>query len=312
MRSLRAGEIPRVAVLLTAALLLGLGTITQAQDLEPRRWGHLPAGANFAGTGYAFTRGDIYFDPVLGAEDVVLDLHTVAVKYIRTFGLLDHSARIDLAAAYQDARWEGLLQGEPTTVTRRGFADPTVRFAVLLVGGPSLAGAEFAQFRSGHQIETLVGAGMTVHLPLGQYDDQKLLNLGENRFVIRPELGIVHNHRKWSTELSGSVGFLTDNDEFWNGKHREQDPLYLSQGHLIYTFRPGLWAGGSAGYLFGGESRINGTAKDDPKGSLLWALSLGYSFNRSVGVKTSYVGSRTQKSTGMDSNTIAVSFSALF
>jgi len=28
------------------------------QDIEPRRWSHLPIGGNFAGAGYAYTTGD--------------------------------------------------------------------------------------------------------------------------------------------------------------------------------------------------------------------------------------------------------------
>ena len=36
-----------------------------AQDLEPRRWAHIPVGTNIGGVGYAFTAGDLEFDPVL-------------------------------------------------------------------------------------------------------------------------------------------------------------------------------------------------------------------------------------------------------
>ena len=31
-----------------------------AQDIEPRRWSHLPIGGNFGGAGYAYTTGEIY------------------------------------------------------------------------------------------------------------------------------------------------------------------------------------------------------------------------------------------------------------
>ena len=54
----------------------------RGQDIEPRRWSHLPIGGNFAGAGYAYTTGEVYFDPALRLEDVQFDLQTVAVKYI--------------------------------------------------------------------------------------------------------------------------------------------------------------------------------------------------------------------------------------
>jgi hypothetical protein len=31
-----------------------------AQDIEPRRWSHLPLGSNFGGVAYAYTEGDIF------------------------------------------------------------------------------------------------------------------------------------------------------------------------------------------------------------------------------------------------------------
>ena len=41
-------------ILLTGA---GLPTLVNAQDLEPRRWSHLPIGMNIVGAGYAYPIG---------------------------------------------------------------------------------------------------------------------------------------------------------------------------------------------------------------------------------------------------------------
>ena len=93
------------------AALLALPCL--AQDIEPRRWSHLPIGANFAGLGYAYSSGDITFNPVLRIEDGQFDLDTAAVQYIHSFELLGKSARFDFAQAYQGGTWEGLLNGVP-------------------------------------------------------------------------------------------------------------------------------------------------------------------------------------------------------
>jgi hypothetical protein len=38
---------------------LWLGALScHAQDIEPRRWSHLPLDTNFLGVGYAYTNGD--------------------------------------------------------------------------------------------------------------------------------------------------------------------------------------------------------------------------------------------------------------
>jgi hypothetical protein len=81
---------------------------------------------------------------------------------------------------------------------------------------------------------------LVVQLPTGDYMDEKLINLGTNRFTFRPQLGVVHNRGKWSMELTGAVYLYTDNDDFFNGNKLEQDPYYTIQTHLIYAFRPGV------------------------------------------------------------------------
>ena len=94
-----------------------------ADELEPKRWNHLPIDTNFVGTGYAYTDADIALDPVLKIEDGQMEMHTWAAKYIRTFALFEKTARIEFLQAYQEGRWSGLLDGVPTTVNRSGWSD---------------------------------------------------------------------------------------------------------------------------------------------------------------------------------------------
>jgi len=290
-------------------LVLGLPFLCLAQELEPRRWSHLPIGTNFAGGGYAYTEADISFDPVLRIDDVKMEMHTWAVKYIRTFGLFQKSARIGFTQGFQEGRWTGLLDGVPKSVKRSGLTDSVLRFAINLYGAPPLKGKEFAAYRARADVETIVGTALVVQLPTGDYMDDKLINLGTNRFTFRPQLGVVHNRGKWSMELTGAVWLYTDNDDFFNGNKLEKKPLYTFQTHLIYTFRPGLWAAASAGYGYGGESTVNGVDKNDRRENLAWALSLGYPITRQLGVKVAYLGTRTQESVGQDTDSIAVGFS---
>jgi len=238
-----------------AMCLLGLGlgaTPCHAQDIEPRRWSHLPLDTNFLGVGYAYTSGDIFLNPVLQIEDGKFDMNTYALKYIRSFALFDKSARIDITQNYQSGDWSGLQAGQPISTARDGWADTTVRFAINLLGAPPLAGKEFADYRAHADCETIIGAGLAVDLPTGQYFDDKLINLGNNRFAFRPQLGLVHQRGKWTGELTTSARFFTDNEDFFNGKHLQEDPVYFVQGHLIYNFTPGLWLSASMGYFFGG------------------------------------------------------------
>lgn len=298
-------------ILATTGCLL-CGQLILAQDLDPRRWSHLPADVNYAGAAYFYTQGDITFDPVLDLEDVEVEAQTFAVKYIRTFELLDRSARIELAAPYQDVRWDGLLQGEPAATARHGIADPQVRFAVNLVGAPPLRGSEFIEYLRAHPHATTVGAALTVSFPVGEYYEDKLLNLGENRYSFRAEMGVEHRRGKWLAECTATASLYTDNDEFWNGNQREQEPYVVGQGIVSYTFRPGLWAGAGVSYGIGGESAINGVDKDDEKENMISGLVVGLPINRSLGVKIGYFNHQARASTGTDSDTFSAAVAALW
>ena len=289
-------------------LVLGLPFPCLAQELEPRRWSHLPIGTNFAGGGYSYTEADILVDPVIRVESVEMEMHTWAVQYIRSFELFKKSARIRFVQAYQEGRWTGLIDGVHESVKRSGLTDSVLRFAVNLYGAPPLKSKEFATYRAKVDIETIVGTALVVQLPTGDYMDDKLINLGTNRYTFRPQFGVVHNRGKWSMELTGEACLYTDNNDFFNGNKLEQDPLYTLQTHLVYTFRPGLWAAAGAGYGYGGESTVNGVEKKDRRGNVAWALSVGYPITRKLGVKAAYLGNRTQESTGRDTDSLAVGF----
>lgn len=293
-----------------ASLLLSLPCF--AQDIEPRRWSHLPIGANFIGGAYLFSDGEITFNPVLRIEDGQFDLNTAALQYIRSFELFGKSARFDLVQTYQSGTWKGLLDGVPTSVEREGFGDTTLRFAINLYGAPPLAGKEFAAYNAATECEDIIGVGLLVRLPTGEYLEDKLINLGSNRYTFTPQLGWVHNQGPWSMELSGAVSFATENDEFFKGNTLEEEAYFVGQGHLTYTFRPGLWVTGSLGYGYGGESAINGIASNDLKGNLGWALSMGIPISRTVGIKLAYIGTRTQEDTGADTDTFSVGISMMW
>ena len=144
---------------------------------------------NFVGAAYVYTEADIFVDPVLELEDVNMEMSTVAGVYIRTFELFGKSARIDITQGYTEATWTGLLEGTPASTSRSGWSDTLVRFGINLYGAPPLRGEEFFAYRAEHKVETIVGVGLVVRLPTGDYEEDKLLNLGQNRFVFRPQLG---------------------------------------------------------------------------------------------------------------------------
>ena len=297
-----------IHVRLSAGLFfLAFAGACHALDPDPRRWNHLPVGSNFIGAAYVYTEADIYIDPVLLLEDVNMEKQSWAFAYVHAFELLGKSARIDVAQAYQKASWTGLLEGVPASTSRSGWSDTVVRLGVNLYGAPPLSGKKFSDYRAQQKVETIVGAGLVVRLPTGHYEADKLVNLGENRFVFMPQLGIVHNRGQWTTELTGEVEIFTDNDSFYNGNTLEQKPMYIAIAHIMRSFNPGQWIGVSFGAEYGGENTVNGVDKDDTKHNVGWALTYSHPVNRQAGVKIKYIGINKKEFTGYHSNTLMLS-----
>ena len=59
-----------------------------------------------------------------------------------------------------------------------GFVDPRLRFSVNFYGAPALTLKEFA----GYKQDLILGASLQVSVPLGQYDADRLVNIGTNRW----------------------------------------------------------------------------------------------------------------------------------
>jgi hypothetical protein len=275
-----------------------------AQDLEPRRWTVLPAGLNVVGAGYSRMEGDVLFDPVLQIEDATMSGQALGVSYVRSLAVGDKIARLDILLPWANIRWTGLLDGAPATASRVGLSDPNIRLSIILAGDKpdKLATSN-----------TVVGAAIAISVPFGDYLEDKLLNLGQNRIVVRPQIGVLHTREKWSYELTGSVFLYGDNDDFYGGSKLEQDPLYAVQTHLIYAFdKPGYWAALSAGYGWNGRSTVDGGKADDSRRLFLSALAVGLPVGKRQGIKFAYIRTRTNTSKGSNIDSLTLGWSHRF
>jgi hypothetical protein len=311
-RTARAGSVLRGACRLLLLPLLAAPALGVAQDFEPRRWTHLPVGTDVLGLAYAFTKGEVGFDPVLAIEDAEVELHTATLGYTRYFALAQRTARIDVILPAQSGRWDGLLDGVPAAVDRDGPADPIVRLSVLLSGAPARSAADFVDYRRRNAVQTSVGAGLELRLPLGEYQEDKLINLGQNRFVLAPQLGVLHTRGEWSCELTGSMFLYSDNEEFFGGNELEQDPLFLVQAHAVKVFGPSWWLSFGAAYGWAGESTINGAAKDDERSNLLFGPSIGCRLSATQSLRLGYIRTDTLTDVGSDTHNLGVGWSVRF
>jgi len=120
---------------------------------------------------------------------------------------------------------------------------------------------EFIKWRQ----KTILGASIKLVPPAGQYDPTKLINLGNNRWSIKPELGYSRCWSHWILDAYGAVWFFTDNHEFFSNNQfspgsntQSETPVGSFEGHLSYDFKPRLWISADGNYWFGGTTSING------------------------------------------------------
>jgi hypothetical protein len=216
-------------------------------------------GLNFLLFSGSRSTGQILPDPSVPIEDIEATIDAGVAGYGRTFGLWGRSASVGVAVPYAWADVSGNIGENRQSVSRNGLADTRLRLAVNLIGGPALTPKEFAQ----RTPQTTLGASLVVIAPTGEYFPEKLINIGANRWGIKPELGLSVPWKRWMFDVYAGAWFFTDNDDFFGGVRRSQDPITTVQGHVSYTIRPRLWAAIDSTYYFGGQSTVNGVLKQD-------------------------------------------------
>ncbi|HSF05096.1 MAG TPA: transporter, partial [Methylomirabilota bacterium] len=162
-----------------------------------------------------------------------------------------------------------------------GLGDPRLQLSVNFYGAPALSLKEFADYNQ----DLIIGASLQVSVPLGQYDSDKLVNIGTNRWSVKPELGVSKAWGPSTLELMAGVTFYTDNNEFLGDQTREQDPLYSVQGHLIYSLPLGIWAALDGTYYFGGRTTLNDARSDDRQENTRLGATVSFPVDRHNSIK---------------------------
>lgn len=246
--------------LLIAWPLLITGNVS-AQELAPRAYWPAPVGTNVAVLVYQRNSGDIVIDPSLPITGVESEIDYLQVGYQRFFSLFGRTTTVQLNLPWADGSTEGIVDGEFRQRNTTGLTDARLRLAINLKGAPAMDVAGFQALRN--DPKTIIGASVLVQAPTGEYDSDRLINLGTNRWAVKPALGmIVPLHPTWLFEIEVGAWLIGDNDDFL-GETRKQDPIISTEVHLIKRIRPGFWASLDANYYTGGETQIGAEFRDD-------------------------------------------------
>jgi hypothetical protein len=292
-----------LSLIFVAAVILSGFSSVNAQVLEPRSYSNIPVGMNFLLTAYGYNYGGVLFDPSIPLENANIKIHASALAYARTVKMGKKLGKFDMIVPYAWLSGTAEFNGEPVSRVVSGLGDPSVRVSVNLLGAPALSLAEFKDYRQNF----ILGASFQVFMPLGQYDPDRIVNIGTNRFAFKPELGISKTVGPLFVDLAAAVSFYTVNNNFYQGKTRSQAPIGSVQGHVIYSFTKGMWAAIDGTYYWGGSTTLEGVKGNDLQKNTRLGFTFVLPLNIHNSLKFNYsTGVSTR--TGSDFDTFALAW----
>lgn len=302
LRSLtgRTNVVRRVLVaLVLAAFDTGL---SHAQELEPRLYANVPIGLNFIVAGYAGSSGNVLVDPAIQLQNARLDVDGALVGYARSVPVGGMLGKIDAVVGSVCLSGSADYRGQRVTRDVCGLTDTRIRIAVNFVGAPALSIQEFA---ATPQDDLVVGASLQLAAPTGDYDPERLVNIGANRWAAKAEIGVWKRVALWTLEVSAGATVYRDNDDFFGGSRREQEPLYSLQAHVVRSFARGAWVALDATHYRGGRTSVDGVDDSERQSNDRLGLTVSVPVGARQSVKLSF-SSGVSTRTGTDFDTLAL------
>ncbi len=284
-----------------AILLISLQI--HAAEIEPRAYGNAPVGVNFLILGYIYSDGGLSTSASLPISDANLTMNTGILAYARTLDVWGKPGKFDVVIPYSGLSGTAMVSGVAVDRKISGFNDPRFCFSVIFCGAPILSVEEFANY----QQDLIIGTSVQVSPPLGQYDSKKIVNIGNNRWFVKPDIGISKAWGDLTLELSTGMFFFSDNDNYYGGKRLEQDPVSTTQLHVTYNFSRGVWAALSGTYDYGGRTTVDGVRKDDLQSNSRVGFTLVLPLDRKNSIKL-YGSTGVSIRTGTDYDLLGIAW----
>ncbi|HEX6179949.1 MAG TPA: transporter [Chitinophagaceae bacterium] len=233
--------------------------------------------------------------------------HSVSTGFLRTFAIGNKLARVQLGIPFTHLSGNAQINGHDTSGARTGFGDTRLRFSVNLAGAPAYDRKSFTSYTQ----KTVFGVSLVTTIPTGVYHKDKRINIGTNRWGLKPEVGISKRINRIYAEAYAGVWFYTENNQYLNTKRLTQDPVFSLQAHACYYFKNQMWLSINTTWFNGGTTKVDevraGDLLDNWRVGGTWSFPLG----KGHSIKLQYhVGAFT--ATGYDYNAGIISYQYVF
>lgn len=165
------------------------------------------------------------------------------LRYAHFFKLGDFTVGIEVGDGFTNA--DNVRLGGASLGNIKGFFDPYVIAPIWLVNKP--------------KSRTYFGVAPYFWFPVGEYDSNRTLNAGENRWRGTLQTGFSQGfYDNFTLELAFDATFFGDNSEYGSSHARlEQNNAYEAQGRLRWDFVPETYFSIGYSHLFGGKQYVN-------------------------------------------------------
>ncbi|MBT9612337.1 MAG: transporter [Burkholderiales bacterium] len=235
----------------TIVLFLLYPAISHAIDTEPGAYTALPHGVDALGMYFQNAhRKERYSNGAALAGRQELNSTTVQAIYrsYRPLGSLTAGPVVIASCGRQAAGGAIAALGEAT-----GCIDPIFGVTVWAINAPAQ--------------KNYFGISPYVVAPIGHYDKNKGLNMGENRWKVGVNSGYITSlSERFLLDVVGDIVWHGKNDEYGvSARTLEQKPIYNAQIHLRYQIDSTSRVSMSYLHDWGGENSINGVEQRDRK-----------------------------------------------
>jgi hypothetical protein len=211
-----------------------------------------------------------------------------------TFALAGGHVDLDLDVSKAPSQFIPTLPpgftGNSFSQSASGFADPTIQLVTNLFGTPPLrSNVDLLNYEPTWTLDAAAMLGV----PVGEYDEKKLVNLGQNRWFGRFALPLKYHwgaftpgYRK-TFEITPSVWIFEKNDDFL-GQKLENDPMWQLESHLTKDFTRDFYGSLDALYRKGFQSEIDGVEVGDELDIGSVGFTLNYQLNDNCALRAGF------------------------
>ncbi len=209
--------------------------------------------------------------------------------YARMFALFNRSAMASVIVPVGRIAGTVSVNGQDISQTARGFGDPMLQFGINIIGPKAIkAIPHMLRYKPGFSLD-IIGS---IAIPIGEYDNESQVNIGQNRWYGRIGMPIVWQLGKWvpgkrtTLEFLPAVWFFSDNNDFV-GQKLETKPMFQVEGHLTRDFMERLWGSLDVVWYSGGAATRD-TIETSSLNNIGIGGTIGYQINDNLQLTVAY------------------------